>query len=98
MLSRRTNIRSTDEIAACRNGPNPVTAQQSSPHYRTSGPKKLSPEKQSRFDQVCALWSAGNGVREIIEIMDLPKSTVTWIINKQGLWGQGGRSKQGKKA
>jgi hypothetical protein len=91
LLSRRNNTKSPSEIAAARTAIAPAPVDQP-PHYASYKPRKLTAEQQTRHDRVCELWRSGNGVREIMLAMTMPKSTVTWIINKNGLWGKGGRT------
>jgi hypothetical protein len=91
LLSRRSNYKTPAEIEAARNSIRPTPVEQP-PHYASYKPRKLSAEQQTRHDRVCELWRTGHGVREIMLAMTMPKSTVTWIINKNGLWGKGGRT------
>jgi DNA invertase Pin-like site-specific DNA recombinase len=94
LLSRRNNILTPSEIEARRATIKPPEPEQPFSRYNLRQPKVLPPDVRSRHDRVCELWLSGKKVREIEAETSIPKSTVTWIINKNGLWGKGAQSKR----
>jgi hypothetical protein len=93
LLSRRTNIKSTAEIAAERAArqpkPAPIIIAPPSRYISLTSEQKLE-----RNQRIKDLWLAGNNMREISEITEIPPGTVCSVIVKLGLQGRGGKRKK----